>query len=316
MYKIAKPFFMICQTPMHVGSGNDLGIIDLPIQREKETGFPKIEASSLKGSIRESFDEKFGQDDENLNFAFGPINNNDSYASALGFTDARILLFPVKSMRGVYAYITCEKVLHRFLLDLNYAEIDDKFTIPQKNTVSTDSNLIIEGKGGSENVSLEEYTFKINKDDKCTELGKWLSRNIVPEGELFNYMREKVKRDIIVVDDSDFRDFINLSTEVITRTKIDSKTGTVEDGALFTEEFLPAETVMYSLALASPIFADENKKPNMFKAEESKDKDKGKEEAQKVMDYFVKNLKEVIQIGGDATLGKGITRIKFFEQGV
>ena len=314
MYKIAKPFFMICQTPMHVGSGNDLGIIDLPIQREKETGFPKIEASSLKGSIRESFEEKFGQDDENLNFAFGPINNNDSYASALGFTDARILLFPVKSMRGVYAYITCEKVLHRFLLDLNYAGIDNKFIIPQKNTVPIGSNLIIEGKGGSENVSLEEYTFKINKDDKCTELDKWLSKNIVPEGELFNYMREKVKRDIIVVDDSDFSDFVNLSTEVITRTKIDSNTGTVEDGALFTEEFLPAEAIMYSLALASPIFTDENKKPNIFKVEESKDK--GKKEAQKVMDYFIKNLKEVIQIGGDATLGKGITRIKFFEQGV
>lgn len=314
MYKIAKPFFMICQTPMHAGSGNDLGIVDLPIQREKETGFPKIEASGLKGSFRENFEEIFGQDDENLNFAFGPINNNDSYASALGFTDARILLFPVKSMKGVYVYITCEKVLHRFLLDLNYVEIDDKFTIPQKNTVPTSSNLIIEGKDGSENVSLEEYTFKINEDDKCKKLGEWLSKNIVPEGGLFNYMREKVKRDIIVVDDNDFSDFVNLSTEVITRTKIDSKTGTVEDGALFTEEFLPAETVMYSLALASPIFTDENKKPNIFKAEESKDK--GKKEAQKVMDYFIKNLKEVIQIGGDATLGKGITRIKFFEQGV
>lgn len=314
MYKIAEPFFMICQTPMHVGSGNDLGIVDLPIQREKETGFPKIEASGLKGSIRESFEEIFGQNDENLNFAFGPINNNDSYASALGFTDARILLFPVKSMKGVYAYITCEKVLHRFLLDLNYVEIDDKFTIPQKNTVPTGSNLIIEGKDGSENVSLEEYTFKINENDKCKKLGEWLSKNIVPEGELFNYMREKVKRDIIVIDDSDFSDFVNLSTEVITRTKIDSNTGTVEDGALFTEEFLPAETIMYSLALASPIFTDENKKPNIFKVEESKDK--GKKEAQKVMDYFIKNLKEVIQIGGDATLGKGITRIKFFEQGV
>ncbi|MBK9462153.1 MAG: hypothetical protein IPN94_22720 [Sphingobacteriales bacterium] len=32
-----------------------------------------------------------------------------------------------------------------------------------------------------------------------------------------------------------------MSTEVITRTKIDNETGTVEDGALFTEEYLPTE---------------------------------------------------------------------------
>ena len=51
MYKMANPFFLVVETPLHVGSGTELGIIDLPIQRERHTGFPKIEASGLKGCI-------------------------------------------------------------------------------------------------------------------------------------------------------------------------------------------------------------------------------------------------------------------------
>ena len=55
MFKQAKPLFLIVETPLHAGSGSDLGIVDLPIQREKHTDYPKIEASGLKGSIREIF---------------------------------------------------------------------------------------------------------------------------------------------------------------------------------------------------------------------------------------------------------------------
>ncbi len=57
MFKKAKIMSLICETPLHAGSGSDLGFVDLPIQRERHTEFPKIEASSLKGAIREVFDD-------------------------------------------------------------------------------------------------------------------------------------------------------------------------------------------------------------------------------------------------------------------
>ena len=47
MYKIAKPLFIHCQTPMHAGSGDDLGVVDLPIQRESYTNFPVGANTSL-----------------------------------------------------------------------------------------------------------------------------------------------------------------------------------------------------------------------------------------------------------------------------
>ena len=56
MFKCKHPLFLQCQTPLHAGSGSEIGLVDLPIQRERHTTFPKIEASSLKGALREAFE--------------------------------------------------------------------------------------------------------------------------------------------------------------------------------------------------------------------------------------------------------------------
>jgi CRISPR type III-B/RAMP module RAMP protein Cmr4 len=39
------------RTPLHVGSGTSVDVVDLPIMRERITGFPVIPASSLKGVL-------------------------------------------------------------------------------------------------------------------------------------------------------------------------------------------------------------------------------------------------------------------------
>ena len=66
MYKKTNTLFLVTETPLHAGSGSDLGIVDLPIQRERHTRFPKIEASSLKGAIRETFEERAASVDEEI----------------------------------------------------------------------------------------------------------------------------------------------------------------------------------------------------------------------------------------------------------
>ena len=71
MYKKTQPLFLFCETPLHAGSGNDLSIVDLPIQREKHTGFPKIESSSLKGSLREAFEKINGINQVDIHRIFG-----------------------------------------------------------------------------------------------------------------------------------------------------------------------------------------------------------------------------------------------------
>jgi CRISPR-associated protein Cmr4 len=336
MYRKTHPLFFICNTPTHVGSGSDLGVIDLPIQRERHTGFPKFESSSIKGSIREAFEREinskaftqatdpdtmihrlFGFDDGGLDKNQKDVlkkhfpadkekntENTTSFAGALGFTDARLLLFPVKSMKGVFAWVTCLRVLKQLVKDLQmcspkiqFFDFNQPFLSDQETYLfSTKSNLVINGK-----VLLEEYTFSIDnelngtiqmeQDGKKVDFPDWLAQYLFNDDG--SYWSEKIKKDIIILPDDDFKDFVNLSTEVITRTKIDNQTGTVAQGQLFNEEYLPSESVLYSLALIAPEFRKENPLS-----------------ADQAYEFFTKHLPNPIQIGANAGLGKGILSTK------
>ena len=316
MYRKATPLFLICETPTHAGSGSELGIVDLPIQREKHTAFPKIESSSIKGAIRESIERKvnsrtftdwanddtriqrlFGYDEGSLNDSekanlrkvFTHQNNqvSNEFAGCMGFTDARLLLFPVKSMKGVFAWITCPKVLQQFALDLKLAGIECPSIPVDSGLISKDSSLVLSN-GQQQNVVLEEYAYPVTKDDTTTRLNQWLADQIFPQKQGANH--QKMAQDIVVLSNDDFKDFVSLSTEVITRTKINNVTGTVEPGALFTEEYLPTETVMYTLVLTSQEFTEESRQMTQ----------------EQVWDFFQKKLPEVFQIGGNSSLGKGL----------
>jgi len=333
------------RSPLHAGSGSELGVVDLPIQRERHTGYPKIEGSSLKGAIREVFDEYLYMPDENGNkevfvienkikekcpdddFTFDKINNEFKYkrknkditskrfkeaifttfgpdgsgdrASSLAITDARLLLFPVKSMKGVFAWITCPAVLKRFNEDLEICgETIDAINDTTYNTNKVFGNdLIIKG---TKNIVLEEYSFSVDKNDSDPLpdfLGKKTGRG------------DEVKKRLVILNDDDFSDLVNLTTEVITRNKIDNKTGTVQKGALFTEEYLPAETVLYSLAMASTAYH----KPEVFKKKDGKyifqpvDKSDYKQE-DAILAFFTVFLPDIIQVGGNATIGKGLVK--------
>ena len=299
MFKQAKIFYIHTVSPMHVGSGSDLGIVDMPIQREGHTSFPKIESSSLKGSMREAFEMRgrtdldillktymsFGYDETNapsaVETAF-PNKKDREFAGALGFSDARILLFPVKSAKGIFAWITCSMVLKKFIKDLKISDNEQTFTIIE-NSITNDSKINID----NSSVILEEYQIAVIKDANTQQVAEFLAT------ELNN---NEIKEKLIILSDDDFKDFVTLSTEVITRTKIDNVTGTVQDGALFTEEYLPSETVMYSLALASPVMTKVTQIQNLSSDDE-------------VMNFFSSTVPAIMQIGGNATIGKGIVSI-------
>jgi len=285
MFKIAKPLFLICETPLHAGSGGGVGT-ELPIQREVHTNFPKIEASSMKGALRESFESHKGYNDAEIIAAFGPLEDGSEHAGALGFTDARLLLFPVKSRKGVFAWISCPRVLSRFVedlyicLDVNPSDaikaLAEKASNVPEYTISDLGSLATSGK-----VFLDEYCFSVQHDTNTMEFAKAI-------GALLN--KSEIEEKLVVVPNDWFTDFVTNSTEIQTRIRIDDTTGTVKDGQLFTEEHLPAESILYSLTLANPDF-----------------KGLGKNETQ-ILKIFTDGLKPVVQIGGSATLGKGLVR--------
>ena len=114
-----------------------------------------------------------------------------------------------------------------------------------------------------------------------------------------------------MLSDDDFRDFVTLSTEVIARIKIKQETGTVQKGALWYEEYLPSDSILYSLALTTPIFKEEDADKGVFQLT-SQEKAANCDESEKVMEFFEDGLPSVIQLGGNATIGKGIVRTKVY----
>lgn len=317
MYHISKPLFLYCETPLHAGSGSELGVIDLPIQRERHTSIPKIEGSSLKGALRERAEQVVGsRKDSDIYLTFGPEGDGDLHAGALGFTDARLLLFPVKSMRGVFAWVTCPQVLKRFWKDMQVCEGVKlpfehlEIEVESQKAKITSQQVVV----ANSSIVLEEYAFEAKEDTILKEVGNWLIGHLFEED---NWWKEKIGNNLVLLSDDDFKDFVNLSTEVITRTKINNITGTVQDGALFTEEYLPAESVLYSLVLAAPVFPVYSKSEKEDKRKHLSNKTHEESDAVAVIQYFGDLISEKannrLQVGANATIGKGLIRTTFLK---
>jgi CRISPR-associated protein Cmr4 len=310
MYTATRALFLKAMSGIHAGSGADLGIVDLPIQRERHTGFPKIESSGIKGVLREAFEEieKKGKDmlpGDFVKVAFGPEERgggDTKHSGAVAFTDARILLFPLRSARGVFAYATCPLVLSRLAEDFKIAGINDApqtVEIAHKALVTSDVLLI------NEKVVLEEYTYDAKISDSAVkiagQIAKWLGK---PDDK---YLKEN----LIILQNDEFTDFVQNATEIITRIKIDEKTGTAAGGALFTEELLPTETVMYSLVMASSIFLSEKER-----SESATIKEANGNEGEYLLETLEGKMPRYLQIGGDATIGKGLVSVSVVKKEV
>jgi len=62
------------------------------------------------------YDDAAKQDDETRTFF--KEKEDRQFTGCIAVTDARLLLFPVKSQKGVFAWITCPRVVSRFIGEL------------------------------------------------------------------------------------------------------------------------------------------------------------------------------------------------------
>jgi CRISPR-associated protein Cmr4 len=283
--------YLHAQTSLHPGSGTALGVVDLPVQRERHTQWPTIPASALKGVLRDASRRLTGlplreaDRDAKLAAVFGPPTSEAAkHAGALSFTDARLLCFPVRSLSGVFAWVTCSAALERLARDLGLAGEKAPFDIPrvepEKAACSGQALLV----GGSKLV-LEEFEFTLGGN--ATEVAAWIAERAFQDRETAGRFKEH----LAVLHDNDFTHFARHATEVAARIALDYERKTVRDGALFYEEFVPAESIFYSLVLAS--------------ASRRQDEDT---DAAGVLGYLrqVVGRARVIQVGGDETIGKGL----------
>lgn len=275
-----KTVYLHALTPVHSGTGQTVAVVDLPIAREKATGWPIIPASSLKGVLRDALDN--GQNKAWVQLAFGKDVRDEEQgeAGALCFTDQRILCLAVRSYYGTFAYATCPLVLQRFVRDMRALGIQPLFeTVPQvpdgmSALVAKGSALARSGK-----LYLEDLDLSAKEDGSATEIADALANR------LFSEQPQAFKERFVIASDEVFNFLCETAIEVTARIRLKDETKTVEGGALWYEEAVPAESLFSGAVLVS---------------------DHYRKDATELWEHFTPSL---IQIGGNSTVGRGLCRV-------
>lgn len=302
MFDAAEMIGLYAETPLHPGSGATSGAVDLPVQREIHTGIPLIPASSLKGVLRDVAEHKLntgGRTDERIAEIFGP-EKGDEHGGALAPTDARLLLFPVRSLEGIFVWVTCPMVVQRFVRDLAVCDQVLATSLRELNTLSVDGSKALvpslnEGIPPTDPfLVLEEYEYTKAGTVPATLISA--IQHLMPDTAGYDAYQSRLSTHLAVISNTEFQHVVKTSTEIVTRIKLNErKTTTGGGGNMWTEEFLPSDCLFYSLLLAMPSRKQGGTLTN----------------GQAVLDFVEKMVKpEVIQIGGDETVGRGWMRVQ------
>ena len=283
-------------TNLHVGSGNEsVGVVDNLVQRDCITGFPTINASSLKGALRQFFTHETDMDNDSVNYVFGsPIrqvneknqsekesvkkDSNKNIPGAYRFFDARLLFLPVRSNAIPYFMSTCGILLNDLFNTINLFNINSEIN-------KTDTLLSSEG---PLYVSDDKYThaFVEDIDDRRTvSSDKSLSciTDILSKINKSDDNQSGNNVPALLVPD---KDFIILSDDdhlpVVARNELEN--GEASDGNLWYEQFVPRFSCFYFIVMVP----DNDKYFN---------------------DFDNKLKKSLVQIGGNASVGNGFCRL-------
>lgn len=279
---------LIAETHIHAGTGRATGVIDLPIMREAHTGWPCVFGSAVKGALRCAAEQAPATSNWRSD-VFGPDTKHASdHAGALAVSDARLLLLPVRSLTSHYKWVTCPALLKRAIDDARRAGKQvPSFALPKPVV----DEAITSAYGGA--LYLEEFHFQARKAD-LSALITWLAGFVREDG-----IKEKLAQQLAIVSDDLFAHIAQFATPVTPHIAIDNATKTVKSGALWYEETLPPDTVLY-LSLAA-----------------SSSRRKGAEiAASQIMAHTLSLFpaeKPYLQLGGNETTGMGWCRVSRVE---
>ena len=280
-------------TPCHAGSGSSLGVVDLPIQRERATNWPVVQASGVKGAFRANFDQyknKIAEEDKSkikdfdklTESIFGSADNNSGFAGSLCVSDAKILAYPMRSNVAPFVWITCPSVLKRLLKDLDVAgKLVKKPVTVSIPPVEKNEAIVINGDIKSP-VITEDYELTIKNTPNELKAG------------LAAYIGQAER--LLLVSDEVFDYGVSECTQIMAQIAIKPESGTTKDGSLRYQEELPSDTIMYAVVQWGDT---KNSKEESLKAATIK--------------KFIceQVIAKHIQLGGDETCGRGIFELSW-----
>jgi CRISPR-associated protein Cmr4 len=334
MTQTAKLYFIHATSPLHAGVGTELGAINLPTARERWTHYPFLPGSSVKGVLREVAERLEENKKLTPKEVFGAFGPSTEYAGdargGLVFSDASLLALPVRSLFGTFAWVTCPYVLGRLLRDTLEAgglSSNVKAALetlahgsgsPPK--VATTAKLDPASEG---NLYLEELLIPgLERSTEVEKVASWIAGTIWPKEQAgeksaaaptaatdkSDAAKTFLAGRLVVVEDDYFGFFSRTATEIRHRVKIDSDTGTAASSGPWTEEHVPAETLLHGLVIGRPTrYLDRSTGDTTTGAGKGVEVDAG---------AALKTLRAVLQtgsslrFGGKASAGMGRARMQ------
>lgn len=305
---------LLAQTSIHAGTGQQTGVIDLPIQREGHNGYPCVFGSAVKGALRARAEQqkiallkagdvsntslqefqKQAQKSDEITVVYGPPPGatDITHAGAIIVTDARLLLFPVRSLTSQFKWVTCPAVIRRYqadLLRLGCLALNVEVPVPHDPSEDSEdggdtSAAIVPTQSSGDDLFLEEYRFSVQQQDLSGLIAS-LAKLMGSDAAI-----EPLGKQLVIVSDDSFTHIVRHATPVNAHIAIDSVTKLVRDGALWYEETLPPETLMYI-----GVSANEGRKADAAMS------------AQQVLHNVTQLFdgKPWLQLGGNETVGMG-----------
>lgn len=278
------------ETSIHAGTGRSTGVIDLPIMRESHTHWPCVYGSAVKGALRGLAQDLVlaqAMSSDDLVDVFGPDTQNASdHAGALSVGDARLLLLPVRSLSSHFKWVTCPALLRRAAADARRLGLTDAV---EYQGAKLQDNEVIVPQASQPQLFLEEFCFE-QKPADLTKLVGWLARFGAED------FAAALQAQLAIVSDDMFAHLATFATPVTPHIAIDNERKAVKAGALWYEETLPPETVLY-LALA----AQPSRKPGRSTG--------AAQVLHKALGLFSPE-RPYLQLGGNETVGMGWCRVQ------
>lgn len=298
--------FLYAETPVHAGADTGLGALDLPIQREVTTGLPIIKGESLKGALREHLRPVL--DDVVWRKIFGaPLPKSGIAGGSLApgelrVHEAQLVAFPVPTLDG-FAWVTSPLVRARLHRRARLAKItslpgdDSPAAVPDSDAedaepdddtrcLMTDTRLGGRKAPRPKQVVLGSYSFTAEGNQGLRDWVATVSRAGLPGRPEHRHFARLLERELHQVSDVAMKAITLECTVVSPRVQLgaeDKVTGeptkTVKHGPFYSE-YLPGETLLAALLESASAGH---------------------------LDLLREHLSDqVIQLGGDETIGKGL----------
>lgn len=292
---------------LHAGTGQGSGVIDLPIARERATGLPYLPGSSLKGSLRSNSDKMIQISQGRIASAeqiFGSEETDGFSASAgtIQFTDQRLLLLPVRSLAGTFAWVTSPYILYRLRRDLLDLQIfQENRPLPAINdesravVITTNQQQTCQLYANGQNIYLEDLDLFASSSTQVDTWAQWLGEHIFPKDHTW---QKFFQARFCLVHDNVMNFLLETATEITARIRLEEESKTVSAGALWYEEALPAESVLSGLGVITP-------RPRIG-GRNGQTELSGDE----IGEALEKIANTHLQLGGKSTVGRGQCRVR------